>query len=410
MSDTTASSLTFEDLKAACSSGGASVLTSVSQLAPAVGPHGSVAPAKYLSGRGSSAKAVYGYTQTVIDGEALIATYLSSKQDQAHRRQKALSDAMSDPTHPAYGVMRRVPRIELRYEGSEEIYTDLDMPHRFADGHLRAGTHKGSPVTATDEYRAARNATPRNMTPLFNLSPISLAHGAWDSSRKSNQVRLPSTMVSEILGVLADQGERAMEPLPRGAARVDPIAASVQLDRADLKAIADRQKDELSEATYTKIARGTRAVDSASTLGLGNIAPSLESIGLVACSDIIRSTVLSFAMLRQLRFGGNPEQDVAFRAVLAALSLLGMALSDEELHVRANCHLVEADEPAVKLDGRYGRSTRLDPITAESAIALLEQAYTHAEQVGEFEWDGQTFEVDGDPVILKKSVDEETDD
>lgn len=293
--------LTFDDLRAACSPGGASVLTSVCHLAPAVGAHGTVAPAKYLSGKGNAAKAVYAYTPTVVDGRPATAVVLSSKQDQAHRRQMALATAMTDDGHLAHALMRRVPRIALRYEATDVVYTDFDLPHRFADGHIRAGMHGSVPVTATDVYRAARDVTPRNVMPLFNLSPISVAHGVWDASRRSNQVRLPSAMVSEIVGVLADQGAAATEPLLRGAARVDPVAASIQLDKADIKKIADRQKDELSEKTYKKVSK-------ASELGLGNIAPSLESIGTVACSDIIRSTVLSFAMLRQLRFGGSSEQ------------------------------------------------------------------------------------------------------
>lgn len=392
--------LTLEDLQSTCSPGGASVFTSVCRLAPAVGPHGTVAPAKYLSGKGNNAKPVYAYTPTIVDGAPATAVVLSSKQDQAHRRQMALGSAMTDEAHPAHALMRRVPRITLRYDGSDALYTDFDLPHRFTDGHIRAGMHDSVPVPATNTYRAARDVTMRNMLPLFNLSPISVVHGAWDASRRSNQVRLSSAMVSEIIGVLADQGPGRMDTLLRGAARVDPVAASIQLDKVDIKRIADRQKDELSEKTYKKISK-------ASELGLGNIAPSLESIGTVACSDIIRSTVLSFAMLRQLRFGGSSEQDVAFRTVLAALALLGMALSDEELYLRANCHLVESGEPEVKLDGRYGRSTRLAPISPELAINLLAQAFDYAAKAGDFAWDGQVFEVVGDPVILAKSTEDD---
>lgn len=395
MSDQPNNHLTFDDLKAACSPGGASVLTSVCHLAPAVGPHGTVAPAKYLAGK----EPAYAYTSTVVDGQPAIAVMISSKQDQAHRRQMALASAITDEIHPAHALMRRVPRINLRYEGSDAVYTDFDLPHRFADGHIRAGMHDSTPVTDTEIYRAVRNATPRNAMPLFNFSPISLSHGAWDATRKSNQVRLPSAIVSEIIGVLADQGDGVMKTLPRGAARVDPVAASIHLDKTNLKKIADQQKDELSDKNYKKISKP-------SELGLGNIAPSLESIGTVACSDIIRSTVLSFATLRQLRFGGSPEQDVAFRAVLAALALLGMALSDEELYIRANCHLVESEEPRVKLDGRYGRSVDLSPITADLACELLAQSYAYASEVGDFAWDGQVFEVIGDPAIFAGSTDD----
>ena len=139
---------------------------------------------------------------------------------------------------------------------------------------------------------------------------------------------------------------------------------------------------------------------SMSTLGLGHIPPVLGELGGVACRSIMRRRLLSFSALRQLRFGGTTEQDVACRALLAAYALLGMALSDRELHLRANCHLVESDEPTVTLDLRYGKSRALAPITDEVAVQVFEAALAHADSVAGVEWNGQTIQLVGDPAIL----------
>jgi CRISPR-associated protein Csb1 len=53
-------------------------------------------------------------------------------------------------------------------------------------------------------------------------------------------------------------------------------------------------------------------------LGLGGIPPTLDTLAGVACIRIIRSDVLSFATLRQIRFGADAEGNAACRALLAA--------------------------------------------------------------------------------------------
>jgi CRISPR-associated protein Csb1 len=166
---------------------------------------------------------------------------------------------------------------------------------------------------------------------LLETSPVSLVFGAWDSSRKTHQGRYRSALVGEIIGVLADQSERGQIPDLRGGARIDPVSMSVQLEAASLQALLGAQEAELSPKTAQNIrddiakAKGKRV--SASKLGLGAIPPSLESLGGVACRRIIRTHVLSFAALRQLRFGADGGGDVACRALLAALALNGLARS-----------------------------------------------------------------------------------
>src|SRR5262249_34930174 len=158
--------------------------------------------------------------------------------------------------------------------------------------------------------------------------------------------------VGEIIGFCADE-----RPALRGGARVDPVGMQINLTEARLKALADAQRAELSGATYKKATTAKlKAKDepvSASMLGLGGIPPTLDTLSGVACSRIVRSHVLSFASLRQLRFGAGTEGDAACRALLAALALNALARSDAELYLRANCDLREKGPSDVVID-RHG--------------------------------------------------------
>lgn len=387
--------LDYAALFAACLPGGASVLTSVTELLPAGGPHAAVAPAKFVAGD----KSVFAYETRYIDGEAQQTVVIDSKQSQLNRIEKPLSIEIASG-HP---LLSRVPHIRVTYNDGTEIYTDLDLPHRAWDGHIRAGTIDGRPATSDPRYRAARDATPANARALLELSPTSLVFGSWDSTRKSNQGRYRSALVGEIIGVLADQGDDARIPNLRGGARVDPVAMSVQLGGKDLESVLKAQEAELSPKLVDKLRgeikkAGTKE-KSASRLGLGGIPPALDALGSVSCRRIIRTHVLSFSALRQLRFGAGRDGDAAARALLAAYALSGLARSDSESGLRANCDLVEAGPPVVTLDGRYGRQIELEPLNVEMADALLETALARAEAEAGVEWRGLALTVVGNPVV-----------
>ena len=391
--------LSYTDLRSACAAGGASVLTSVTELQPAAGPHASIAPAKFVE-RGNS---VFAFETRYVDGDAVTVALVDSKQSSLNRCESAIAQDIRDG-HP---VMAKLPRLLVDYGHGLE-FMDMELPHRAFDGHFRAGTIDGEPTTSDERYRAIRNSTTRDASALLNASPTALVLGAWDSTRKSDQVRLRSALVGEIVGVLADQeepGERQQSK--RGGARVDTLAMSVQLTPDDLERLVDAQEDELSPNLVEKIrttiknARKSKKGEliSASQLGLGGIPPMLENLGGVSCSRVIRSFVLSFATLRQLRFGSTEEGNVAARALLAAFGLAALARGERELYLRANCDLVEAAAPVVTLDERFGNKRELPPLTVESADALLEEAIEAAAAAGVANWDGQVLEVIGNPAI-----------
>lgn len=398
------STIDLDLLVAASSPGGASCLTSVTELEPAGGPHASVAPAKFAS-RGDQ-KGVYAYERRYLDGEIQQAVLIDSKQSQLNRCEQALQQAIVDG-HP---VLSRLPRIVLTYErnGVVEEYSDLTLPHRAFDGHIRAGTVDGQPVTRLDFYRALRDATPGNARALLEASPVSLVFGSWDSSRASRQGRWRSVLVGEIVGFCADD-----RPALRGGARVDPVGMQIVLGEAQLKELADAQRAELSGKTYDKaVKEAAKAKEkrvSASMLGLGGIPPSLETLAGVACRRIIRSHVLSFATLRQMRFGAGPDGDAVCRALLAALALNALARSDAELCLRANCDLREVSAPVVEMDERGGGRVSLEPLSIGEADELLAAALATAEQTAGVRWNGPVLRVNGNSAIPVGAVDEEAD-
>lgn len=385
-------------LLAASTAGGASCLTSVIELEPAAGPHASVAPAKFAS---NDRKGTYAYERRFLDEQPRTAVLIDSKQSQLNRCEVALQQAIADG-HP---VLARMPRVEVRYvrDGLTEEYSDLTLPHRVFDGHIRAGTVDGRPVTELDLYRSIRNSTPGNARALLDASPVSLVFGSWDSSRVTRQGRWRSALTGEIIGFCDDD-----RPRLRGGARVDPVGMQIELGEAALKSLAERQHAELSAKTYAKTmneagkAKGKSI--SASMLGLGGIPPTLDTLAGVACQPIIRSHVLSFATLRQIRFGAGPDGDAACRALLAALALNALARSDAELYLRANCDLREHGPARVEIDQRGGGKLALEALSIAAADALLADALAAAERTAGISWNGTVLQVDGDPAIVVGAI------
>jgi CRISPR-associated protein Csb1 len=401
--------VTLDLLLQSAVAGGPSCLTSTTELQPAGGQHTSVAPAKFALPR--SQDGVYAYEQRFLDGGARSAVVIDSKQSQLNRAEIALQQAIDDG-HP---VLARLPHVVVTYQrdGIEERYTDLMLPHRIYDGHIRAGSVDGAPVTTSERYRAVRNATPANARVLLETSPVTLIFGGWDSSRRARQGRWRSALVGEIIGFCADRAANQNSKVMRGGARVDPVAMQVRLNQKAMMSVADAQRDELSPKNYAKIkaAAEKSAKDkqpgSASGLGLGGVPPTLEQLAGVACDRIIRSHVLSFATLRQMRFGAAPEGDTACRALLAALALNGLARSDAELYLRANCDLVEASAPVLALDRRDGQSDSLEWLTIAAADALLADALQHAESTAGVQWNGVALQVTGNQDVIAGAVDDE---
>lgn len=404
--------ITLADLLDNLKLGRGSVITSITELEPAAGPHASVAPAKFVDG----SKSVFAYETRYIDGDARKVVLIDSKQSELNRAEAAIEQGRQYSNEAVVKIPRAVVTYET--ENGPVEYSDMELSHRIFDGHFRAGRVDGKPITENDQYRALRNCTPADMSALLNTAPAALLFGAWDSTRKSNQVRLRSALVGEIIGVLADQEPGAEHrQARRGGARVDAVAASVKLAPKDMESLVNDQEAELSPKNIKKnrdaIAAASKAKNkdaahvSASGIGLGSIPPTLEETGAVACRRIIRSWVLSLATLRQLRFGTDETKNVAARALLAALGLNAIARAERELYIRANCDLIESSAPIVTLDQRFGEKKIFAPLTVEQADQLLLDAIKNAKKAGVADWNGQTFNVEGSSIIINNAAAED---
>jgi CRISPR-associated protein Csb1 len=390
-------------LLGAVAPGGGSCLTSVTELVAAGGAHSAVAPAKFAPVRGK--ESVYAYERRYLDGELRTAVIIDSKQSQLNRAEAGLELAIEDG-HP---VLSRLPRVTVSYSSGELVFSDLGLPHRVFDGHIRAGTKDGIPVTDLGFYRAIRDASPANARALLDSSPVTLVFGGWDASRKSRQGRWRSALVGEIIGFCVGTNT-AM----RGGARVDPVAMQVNLSGEQALQVIEQQSDELSPKKADALrkaaakAQKDKAVLSGSSLGLGGIPPALSQLAGVACDCIVRSHVLSFASLRQIRFGAGADGDQACRALLAALALNGLARADAELYLRANCDLIEAGPTRVTLDERSGQEAVLEPLGIKEADTLLAEALAHAESAAGVRWEGPVLEVTGNQAIIEGALADDT--
>ena len=375
--------LTLEDLNKAAKLGGPSTLSEKTLLEPAAGPEGIIAPAKYTGSNG----ATYVFEDRYIDGESKRTVLVDSRTSQSNRLEDYVTKAIKDG-HP---ILSRMPRIRVTYQVSDETgetfersYLETQLPHRAFDGHIRIGSVNGKSTSELTEYVQARNSTAENMMPLFTLSPITVAFGGWDSTRRKNQLRIASPFNGEIIAVLANQDQD--RPVFRAGARVDPVEASIKFDKDDAKAIGRIIQPEVSDSTFKTFEK--------------------EGKGC----NIIRTHVLSFSTLRSLRFGKGPKGDAAIRVLIAALILDAMAGSNSELVLRANCVLRESAKPTMILDKRFGESDELDMLDLSHADELLTEAYDQAVAKAGVDWHGQVLEVTGNPLVMKAGSADESED
>lgn len=386
--------LGLEHLLDASKAGGASALASVTELAPAGGETALVAPAKYLAGKNPT----YVFENRFVDGTPVKTVLIDARTSEANRVEESLALAIEE----GQPVLSAMPKIRLTYpgacpDGSDLVETDLTLPHRAFDAHIRLGFIPGSDkksIINCESYVAARDASPASAGGILEVSPITVILGGWDSTRSARQARFASCLTGEIIGVLSDQEADPTNLVTRrSGARVDPVCPSFTFGK-DAGA-------EMAKRIGVSVKAEGKEVKGSSLL-VGAIPPSTKNDALdgISVSRIIRSRVLSFAALRTLRFGGTAGADQAIRALLAAVALNGAVRADAELQLRANAHLVEKAAPVTTLYGRYGRAIDIAPLEVEAADELLRVAYEYAHDAAGIDWHGQTLEVQGDPAVI----------
>lgn len=345
-----------------------------------------IAPSRYAGRQGSE----FVFETRHVDGEFRRTVLIDSKQSQANRAEDGLLAARREGDGAAL-----IPVIEVDYPGRRPL-TDLELPHRALDAHVRFSTQDGEPVVAREWYRALRDATHADLSLAFVTAPAMLAFGGWDSTRHTGQLRLRGLLVSELYGVVDEREDRLSR---RSGGRRDPLSQDFHVTADELARLTDLQREYISPKLADRLdkavadaVKSKQATISASALTLGGIPPSTESPFGVSVPEVRRARTFSLAGLRRLRFGGSVDDDVCARAALLAMLLLGVAHADADPDLRAYCDVSAPKARTLLDDDEVALDTSIEACTAflDEAISRLPDRLA---------WTGQVQRLDGDPAI-----------
>lgn len=351
----------YEEIKSGAKFGGPVALTEVTHLKPAGGEHELIAPAKYSKPKSkpspnSKDEGTYVFEVRFIEGKPVNTVLIDSRSSAVNRMEQALQDAIDEDRVEA---LRYIPRIKVTVLGPEEengfdkrSYTDLELPHRAFDSNVRfAKEIKDEKSESHKRYEKARKATQRNALDLFNLSPITVLFGGWDSygedkKAKKKGTKFPSAVMSETTGCLAHQNCKPEETVRRrSGAKLDPVVEE----------------------------------GGDSEMGIGMIPPSIEAVDCVAVKDIVRTHILSFSTLRQLRFYDSgekmAEKNESIRTLLACVAIYGFVAANENLAYRSQCQLSLKELPECFIESSSEGPKLINSITFDQAKELLDKAF-----------------------------------
>lgn len=375
------------------------------RLQPAGGAGDKIFPPTYMG-------AVYATEKRRIDGEVKECVLLDSVQSQANRMEEALQQAVDDGS-------LELPLVVVDFGGSELLdevgrVTSLEAPHRIADAILRDSLLDGVKFRESEAGEKLDRASIRNATPVFDLSPVSLLFGMWDSHGKKGGLgaKFERAMASEIIGVGVEYGVRA-------AGRIDPLgiqkAAGPTYATGDGGWTLDESEGEGKGQPPSEIGHGNVApafaeysdsvrirdpLSGADTVRQGHVAP-----GGVTMEYALQTTVLSFPALRRLRFplkgDRNAEVETAARTVLAVLGLCAAALSTERGYdLRSRCVLWPEEEPEWELLDRPGAEPSRFTVDGSVLLKLLEEGVDAARDAG-LPWRTEPLMLEPSPELLR---------
>lgn len=332
---------------------------------PAGGPTTKVFPPTYPD-------AGYLLEARYVSGEQHEVVALDSVPSQANRVEESLLDATEAGDIP-------LPYIEVRADLDEGVFrvTSLDAPHRSPDAYFRDSiTVDGTPFDESELGRRLRAADERNARAFFEHSPTDLLLGIWDSQRGGRGLRLPRAYTSEIVGLDPKEGKRRGGRLdPYNMTHVGEIVYDDK-DKSNWK-IGEKKLDDGSKGATAK---------KLSNINHGN-AFAENALGGVAVTTIARTAVVSFGVLKRLRFPDadgqqSPEVDAAGRAVLASLALVGdrLAFAGSSTFLRSGCDLIMLGERLEWI--RAGGDADVFELDDDGAIELFRMAVDRAADLG----------------------------
>ena len=289
------------------------------RLQPAEGVGGKIFPASYSGG-------VYAEEERMIDGRQQHCVIIDSVQSQANRIEEALKLNYYKPGESKC----EIPVVDVDFTATEtpEVghVTSLDAPHRIADAILRDSELDGKPFRETEVGKACE-ASSQDATALFRYCPTALIFGIWDSTgpRGGLGTKFQRSLVSEIIAVNAVKGVKS-------ANRIDPLNIAkdagpiYKTTGGDWSLEPIKGKGEGKKVTPSKVVHG-------------NIVEAVDvELGGITCDYAMQKTVISLPALRRLHFEEGDENRI--RAVLLALALCGVTLSEADMDLRSRCLLV----------------------------------------------------------------------
>jgi CRISPR-associated protein Csb1 len=370
------------------------------------------------AGREERRRTKYALEWRRVDGSPVLCVVLDSVASQANRMELALLDAW-DRGELAFPMVRvdftgethDDPALDLSTLGGDGYLTSLEAPHRLADALLRDSLLDGRPFRLSEPGRRFTEASLANALPIFDLCPVSLVLGVWDSTGPKGGLgaKFQRALASEIVGIGAELGTKT-------ASRIDPAG----IEKTDIYEAADPEEvwttdPELATGGAKKptlLKRKGGKAGTPSVINHGNIAPSTDPVaGGVTIDYAEQVTVLSLPALRRLRFPKRSDgttvtgaerrkgEDAA-RTALAALGVAAIAYQRQNGYdLRSRCALRPLSPLAVDLlpgDGGEPTSFDLDP---RSARELLERAATVAAEAG-LSWPKEPITLEPAPKLV----------
>lgn len=372
--------LTLETLSAAVKGEGAAIRV-ITRLQPAGGPGDKVFPPTYQGGQ-------YVYEERHLDGQIATCVLLDSVQSQANRMEDALLYAWRT------GEIQ-LPVLQVDFHSTDipqyGTITVLQAPHRVADAILRDSLFQGKDFRESPVGQKFVRSTPMDATGLLEVCPTALVFGTWDSTGfgpGGMGAKFARTVVSEIIGVAAQEGRRA-------AVRVDPLGIQKRAATIYRAKSSDSWTTNASEAETTpdgapvKFSRRSKSAEAGTpaVINHSNIITDIERGG-VSIRHALQTTVLSLAALRKLHFPDetgaiSADRDSAARTYLAALGLCAIFLQQERFgyDLRSRCLLVPEDRRVELVPNRVAPPQEIG-LSADSAKQLYEEAVAGLQKQG----------------------------
>lgn len=357
-------------------------------------------------------------------GEVVTSVLIDSIAAQRHAAHRHLARLHAAGELPI-PVLRTV--VPFGDDASMEV-TSFTAPHGPADAIWRDSYWpNGQRWFEHAEGSALRLSTPDDASAMYRLFPSALAYGWWFSRtndipqrKKDNpdprSVLSAAEYTSLQQRVRANSGEarrskqsrayessvwafNAVPAAPRASSRIDPLG----LGRLQADGEGDGGHPRLTAAGLRGESGPEGAKDNLSSVGHSNITPKLVAGGVIA-DVIVRTATLSFATLRQLRFGADrdPARDASGRAVAALLALVGDAYASNDAALRSGCVLVgQGTVRDLRMPGGVDEKFEASPSEILGAYRLaVERAAGHGLEFPD--WPDSTFDLD--PTELLKNA------